>query len=77
MLHELIGVHNNRVDTRQGHHALANQGSPKQDAPDSEFVVSSMNDPFFAENQYANFGELAINIKEFIDRVTNQKNSTM
>ena len=75
MLHELIGIHNNRVDTHQGHHALASTGSNKD--PESEFVVSSQNDSFFAENVYANFGELAINIKDFIDRVTKTKNSTM
>ena len=43
----------------------------------SEFVVSSITDQFFEANQFKNFGELAQNIKEFIDEVGQKKNQTM
>ncbi|KAM3139618.1 hypothetical protein pb186bvf_008263 [Paramecium bursaria] len=76
MLHELIGIQNNRLDIHLGQKALAQQGAQRQDK-ESEFVLSTQQDEFFAENEYANFGELAVNIKEFIDRVTKEKKDTV
>lgn len=40
-------------------------------------MVSSYSDPFFYDNEYANFGDLAVNIKEFIEKVTLQKKETV
>mgnify|MGYP000932345757 FL=1 len=52
MLHELIGVNNNRVE-------LAKDKQPKEGEP--EYVVSSHDDKFFRENMFVDFGVLANN----------------
>ncbi|CAD8099685.1 unnamed protein product [Paramecium primaurelia] len=77
MLHELIGIQNNRIDIRQGQKALNQAASINKADSENEFVISSTLDDFFAENQYSNFGELAQNIKDFIDKVTQQKKETV
>jgi len=67
MLHELIGIHNNRVDLKKDKEFLAKHEG------DTEFVISSNQDRFFAEHMYENFGELADSIKKFIDEYTSSK----
>ena len=67
MLHELIGIQNNRVDIDRKQRALSEQGG--SGAADKEFVVSDHDDQFYSENMYENFGELAENIRTFIESV--------
>lgn len=55
MVHELIGLTNNRVDLSKD-----KQKGKDKDA-ESEFVLSSHDDKFFRENMYADFGVLANN----------------
>lgn len=76
MVHELIGIQNNRIDINQGQKALL-QTNRSEGNPETEFTLSTFQDDFYAENEYVNFGELAQNIKDFIDRVTQQKKETV
>jgi len=58
MVHELLGISNNRVDLRD------RPGVPKE----LEQVVLSMEqDPFFATNMYNNYGDLAEEVKAMMD----------
>jgi vacuolar protein sorting-associated protein 45 len=63
MLHELLGISNNRVKLKV---------APK-DTEKKEFVISTQKDEFFKKNQFANFGELATNVKNFIETVASEK----
>jgi len=58
MVHELLGISNNRVDLRD------RPGIPKE----LEQVVLSMGqDPFFATNMFLNYGDLAEEVKTMMD----------
>ena len=52
MIHELIGIVNNRVNMKDS----------KLEEP--EVVVSQHDDPFFAKIMYKNFGEVAEEIQQ-------------
>lgn len=67
MTHELMGINNNRVDIEKKLHALGSQISSS--GVDKEFVVSDHDDQFYSENMYENFGELAEQIRTFIESV--------
>ncbi|RNF11956.1 putative vacuolar protein sorting-associated protein [Trypanosoma conorhini] len=54
MLHEHIGLHHNRL-----HFSDANV--------EEEYVFSQQDDPFFAANMFANWGELCNNVKAYVD----------
>ena len=58
MVHELLGLNDNRVVLR---------GAPGIKKDLEEVVLSSTQDPFFAKNRYANFGELGAAIKSLLD----------
>ncbi|KAJ6799340.1 vacuolar protein sorting-associated protein 45-like protein [Iris pallida] len=58
MVHELIGIQDNRVDLRQ-------IGKVSKDQ--QEVVLSSEQDVFFKANMYENFGDLGMNIKRMVD----------
>ncbi|KAM0944221.1 putative sec1-like protein [Dioscorea sansibarensis] len=58
MVHELIGIQDNKVDLR-------NIGKVPKDQ--QEVVLSSEQDLFFKANMYENFGDLGINIKRMVD----------
>lgn len=58
MLHELIGIHDNKVDLR-------NIGKFSKDQ--QEVVLSSEQDAFFKGNMYENFGDIGMNIKKMVD----------
>eukprot|EP00922_Rhytidocystis_sp_ex-Travisia-forbesii_P072572 GHVS01108190.1.p1 GENE.GHVS01108190.1~~GHVS01108190.1.p1 ORF type:complete len:468 (+),score=86.50 GHVS01108190.1:1047-2450(+) len=53
MLHELVGINNNRVDLKK--------------ASEEEIVMSPTQDTFYMENLMANFGELGISVKQYVD----------
>ena len=72
MLHELIGLQNNRLNLAKGEE-LKNVS----EAELKEFVVSSHQDTFFHNNMFINFGELAQNIKEFIDQMSNARQKSI
>jgi len=54
MLHELMGIENNRVKMEGG------------SAEMKEMVMSALSDSFYAENLYMNFGDLGANIKTYV-----------
>uniref|UniRef100_A0A7S0LML6 Vacuolar protein sorting-associated protein 45 n=1 Tax=Coccolithus braarudii TaxID=221442 RepID=A0A7S0LML6_9EUKA len=58
MVHELIGINNNRV-------SLA--GAPKVPKELEQIVLSAEQDPFFNENMHLNYGDLAENVKRLLD----------
>nr|XP_048331887.1 vacuolar protein sorting-associated protein 45 homolog isoform X1 [Ziziphus jujuba var. spinosa] len=58
MVHELIGIQDNKVDLR-------NMGKFSKDQ--QEVVLSSEQDSFFKSNMYENFGDIGMNIKHLVD----------
>ncbi|KAK4598752.1 hypothetical protein RGQ29_015987 [Quercus rubra] len=58
MVHELIGIQDNKVDLR-------NIGKLPKDQ--QEVVLSSEEDAFFKANMYENFGDIGMNIKRLVD----------
>ncbi|XP_071722686.1 vacuolar protein sorting-associated protein 45 homolog [Rutidosis leptorrhynchoides] len=58
MVHELIGIEDNKVDLR-------NIGKVSKDQ--QEIVLSSEQDAFFKSNMYENFGDIGMNIKRMVD----------
>ncbi|WCJ43420.1 vacuolar protein sorting 45 [Euphorbia peplus] len=58
MVHELIGIQDNKVDLR-------NIGKLSKDQ--QEVVLSSEQDVFFKANMYENFGDIGMNIKRMVD----------
>ncbi|KAL4596920.1 hypothetical protein ACB092_12G198800 [Castanea dentata] len=58
MVHELIGIQDNKVDLR-------NIGKLPKDQ--QEVVLSSEQDAFFKANMYENFGDIGMNIKRLVD----------
>ena len=59
MVHELIGIDNNRVDMT---------GAQAGDKNVTEVVLSSAQDLFFRRNMNANFGDLGASIKELLEK---------
>jgi len=58
MVHELIGINNNRVDLR---------GAPGVSKELEQVVLSADQDNFFADNMLLNYGDLAENVKGLLD----------
>ncbi|XP_010534513.1 PREDICTED: vacuolar protein sorting-associated protein 45 homolog [Tarenaya hassleriana] len=58
MVHELIGIQDNKVDLR----SIGNLPKDQQ-----EVVLSSEQDAFFKANMYENFGDIGMNIKRMVD----------
>jgi vacuolar protein sorting-associated protein 45 len=58
MVHELLGLHNNRVVLR---------GAPGVRKDVEEVVISSTVDPFFAKHRFDNFGDLGAAVKQLLD----------
>lgn len=58
MVHELLGVQDNKVDLR-------NVGKVSKDQ--QEVVLSCEQDAFFKANMYENFGDIGMNIKHMVD----------
>ncbi|KAA1096514.1 vacuolar protein sorting-associated protein 45 [Puccinia graminis f. sp. tritici] len=57
MVHEILGIDNGRVDL---------SGAPEIRAELKEIVLSTEQDPFFAKNLYANFGDLGASVKAYV-----------
>ncbi|XP_078689211.1 vacuolar protein sorting-associated protein 45-like isoform X1 [Branchiostoma floridae x Branchiostoma belcheri] len=58
MVHELLGIHNNRID-------LSSVPGISRDL--REVVLSAEHDEFYASNMFLNFGEIGSNIKELME----------
>ncbi|XP_061967040.1 vacuolar protein sorting-associated protein 45 homolog [Populus nigra] len=58
MVHELIGIHDNKVDL---------SSISKLPKDQQEVVLSSEQDAFFRANMYENFGDIGMNIKKMVD----------
>lgn len=57
MVHEVLGISNGRVDL---------SGTPDIRSELKEIVLSPEQDPFFAKNLYANFGDLGASVKAYV-----------
>ncbi|OOF91106.1 hypothetical protein ASPCADRAFT_211386 [Aspergillus carbonarius ITEM 5010] len=68
MVHELMGIHNGRVDLRD---------VPEIRPELREIVLSQDQDPFFKKNMYQNFGDLGQNIKEYVEQYQVKTQNTM
>ncbi|KAF3445556.1 hypothetical protein FNV43_RR10732 [Rhamnella rubrinervis] len=73
MVHELIGIKDNKVDLR---------GMDKVPKDQQEVVLSSEQDSFFKSNMFENFGDIGMNIKRLVDEFqqyseSNQKIQTI
>jgi len=58
MIHELLGLNENRVSMK---------GAPGISGDMKELVLSSSQDSFYAQQRFANFGELGISVKKLMD----------
>ncbi|XP_065836876.1 vacuolar protein sorting-associated protein 45-like [Oscarella lobularis] len=67
MVHELLGISNNRVDMS------GVQGLSKEM---HEVVMSSEHDDFYQSNMYANFGEICSAVKDLVDQYQSKQKST-
>ena len=70
MVHELMGLHNNRVVLR---------GRPNVSKDLEEIVLSATQDDFFAKNRFANFGDLGSAVKQLVEEYqqVNKKNENI
>ena len=68
MVHELIGIHNGRVD-------LSTVPDVRPEL--KEVVLSQDQDPFFKKNMYLNFGDLGGSIKEYVDQYQSRTKTNM
>lgn len=67
MLHELLGMENNRID----------MSKVPGIRPELELIVMSANqDQFFEENLLSNFGDLGVNIKKYVELYQKQTKNT-
>lgn len=67
MLHELLVVENNRIDMSK---------VPGIRPEMKEIVMSTVQDPFFEENVLANFGDLGVSIKNYVEQYQQQTKNT-
>ena len=68
MIHELIGINNNRVD-------LSHVQSLPADM--KEVVISCEDDEFFQKVMYENFGEVANQIHDLVKNFLTEKSSVV
>lgn len=77
MVHELLGIHNNRVDLSRSpgiKKELKVSSVSPSDAKlllliinvEQEVVLATEQDPFYKSNLHSNFGELGVNIKHVL-----------
>eukprot|EP00238_Polyblepharides_amylifera_P006241 CAMPEP_0196576828 /NCGR_PEP_ID=MMETSP1081-20130531/5998_1 /TAXON_ID=36882 /ORGANISM="Pyramimonas amylifera, Strain CCMP720" /LENGTH=398 /DNA_ID=CAMNT_0041895539 /DNA_START=98 /DNA_END=1294 /DNA_ORIENTATION=- len=59
MVHELIGLHHHRLDLR----SLTGRASKDQ----GEVVLSPLQDPFYSQHMYDNYGDLGLAVKGLVD----------
>ena len=60
MIHELLGIENNRVDLRK---------APGVSQEQKEIAISVVHDQFFAENLHSNFGDLGASRNFFFKHI--------
>jgi vacuolar protein sorting-associated protein 45 len=65
MLHEVLGMNDNRISTKK---------TPASGDKKSEYNLNVNEDEFYRDNLFANYGEVATNVKKFLEKVSqNQK----
>merc|ERR550537_1925056 len=67
MLHELLGMENNRIDMSK---------VPGIRPEHKEIVMSATQDQFFEENILSNFGDLGVSIKKYVEDYQKQTKNT-
>ena len=66
MLHELLGVDNNKVD-------LSYMKSLPKDQ--RQLVLAARQDEFFSKHMYSNYGDVGIAVRELVENFEKQTNS--
>ena len=78
MVHELLTIHNNRIDMRRHNPSYLSTSTSNGSTPAlghreeqmkkdlQELVLSPQQDDFFKQNQFANFGEMGERIKQLV-----------
>ena len=79
MIHEFIGLANNKVDlvNKQKIALGVIEEQPHKVDDKKEFVLSELNDDFYCKNATNTFGQLASNIKKFIEEVGDKRNKAI
>lgn len=70
MAHELLTIRDNRVAFVG--HPQTDGGARASQSPEREAVLSPSQDPFFAANMYANFGDVGMAVKGLVDAVSRE-----
>ena len=65
MVHELLGLHDNRVNLKHLETKTEKKGEPK-DPNVTNAVLSCTQDKFFAKHRYSNFGDLGAAVNELL-----------
>jgi len=84
MVHELLGIHNGRVDLRDVPDVRPELKVNTSAQPVGcgctdylqEIVLSQDQDPFFKKNMYANFGDLGQNAKDYVEQFASKSADT-
>jgi len=74
MVHELVGIHNNRVVIGTSH-KKEREAEAEGESPD-EVVLSSEQDRFFQKNMFSNWGDLCMRLKQFVDEFKTKSDQT-
>ncbi|CAG9320163.1 unnamed protein product [Blepharisma stoltei] len=64
MLHDLLNLDMNKVSLKQVSNDL------------KQIALSSIQDPFYSENMFSNFGDLALSIKSYVDQYEQARQTT-
>ncbi|EGR30199.1 vacuolar sorting protein, putative [Ichthyophthirius multifiliis] len=76
MLHEIIGLQNNRIDIERKQKAIGDVNNVSSGNQDKEFVLNEKEDQFFMDNMYENFGDMTSNIRNFVESIQLEKNKS-
>ena len=73
MVHELLGIKNNRIDMRNAPGTATATDTTTTPTANinkdlQEVVLNPMQDDFFRDNQFANYGEIGANVKALVAR---------
>ncbi|CAJ1365894.1 unnamed protein product [Effrenium voratum] len=70
MVHEILKLSNNLVELKKGTAAPGGQQEVEK------IVMSPLQDQFFTDNLYSNFGDLGVNIRKYVEKYQNETKNT-
>jgi vacuolar protein sorting-associated protein 45 len=75
MVHELLGIHLNRVDLSGTSYAQQLKQQQQSQRQSAEVVLDEESDNFYRENMHGSYGELGNNLKQLVDDFQQQSQS--